>query len=147
MTTKKTTAGFSILETIIALAVLAVIAAIGIPIGLDSYRSFILDSEASNLLSILRRAEGNAFSNNYKKDYGVYLDPNNFVLFRGQSFLNRDQNFDENYARTNAIGVNGLSEIVFSPISGLPNVTGTFTLSNGPSSRIISINEQGTLLW
>ena len=120
---------------------------IGLPISLDSYRSYILTSETKNLLSVVRRAQSLAVANDHETSHGVSLENDNFVLFQGSSFAGRDPAFDENYPKSPSVIITGFDEIVFSQISGLPNATTTIILKNDLNEQTISINEYGTIFW
>lgn len=139
--------GFTLVEVVIVLGIFGLILAIGLPVGIDAYRNYLLTSENRNLMSVLRRAEEFAFSNKNESDYGVYLEGNNFVLFKGSSFAGRDENYDEEYPREPSVLIGGFTEIVFSRNSGNPNATATIVLSNNLASQSIDINEEGAIFW
>ncbi|MBI5732533.1 prepilin-type N-terminal cleavage/methylation domain-containing protein [Candidatus Jorgensenbacteria bacterium] len=140
-------AGFSVVELVIALALFGFLAAIGVPIGLDAYRHYLLDSESKSLLSVMRRAEYAAMTNAYQKSYGVVVQPTQFLIFQGASFASRDPLFDEAYLRNSSISVVGPGEIVFRSLSGLPTVIGALSLSNGFATQTVTVNEQGMIVW
>lgn len=143
----KTLAGFTLIEVLIVLGLFGVLFGISLPISLDSYRSYILTSETKNLLSVVRRARSLAIANDHGISHGVSLESDRFILFQGSSFAGRDSAFDENYPRSPSVTITGFDEIVFSQISGLPNVTTTITLKNDLNEQTISINEYGTIFW
>ncbi|MCP6719808.1 MAG: prepilin-type N-terminal cleavage/methylation domain-containing protein [Patescibacteria group bacterium] len=140
-------AGFTLIEVLIVLGLLGLLFSIGLPISMDGYRSYVLTSETKNLLSILRRARSLAAANDREISRGVSLESDRFVLFQGLSFAGRDPAFDEDYFRAPLIGVSGLDEIVFSQISGLPNVTTTIVLTNNVNAQTMNVNEHGTISW
>lgn len=139
--------GFTLIEVAVVFAIIAFVAAIGIPLGLDSYRHYLLSSEARNLLTVFRRAQTLAMANTYGASFGVKLQSGSFTIFRGSSFAGRDQSFDEDYLRSGAITVTGFDEVVFSPLSGAPSVISTITVSNSLRSMDIIINSHGTIIW
>ena len=139
--------GFTLVEVLIVLGLFGVLFGIGLPISLDSYRSYILTSETKNLLSVMRRARSLAVANDHEISHGVSLENDRFVLFQGLSFAGRDPAFDENYPKSPSVTITGFGEIVFSQISGLPNATTTIILKNDLNEQTISINEYGTIFW
>jgi type II secretory pathway pseudopilin PulG len=139
--------GFTLVETAVVFAIIAFVAVIGIPLALNSYRHHMLIAETRNLLTILRRAQAQAMANAYGESFGVKLKSDGFTLFRGSNFETRNTAFDENYLRSRSINVFGFDELVFSPLSGNPNVTSTIFLSEGERSMNISINGHGTIFW
>ncbi|HXF44332.1 MAG TPA: prepilin-type N-terminal cleavage/methylation domain-containing protein [Candidatus Paceibacterota bacterium] len=139
--------GFTVIEIAIVIAIFGIIIAIGLPIGLDSYRNYLLTAERRNLLSILRRAESFSFANKNAAPHGVFMDEDGFVLFQGESYALRNPAYDEEYLKSGAVTSSGTVEIVFSPVSGRPNATATIVLSNGLRSHVININEEGSIDW
>lgn len=139
--------GFTLLEIVITMGILALLATLTLPLTTDAYRSFVLDSELKNFISILRRSQSFAMSNKLESDYGVKLQPDNFVVFKGSSFVARDPDFDENYPREGAVTITGFDEIVFQRLSGSPTATATAELSAGSGTRIININRYGSIDW
>lgn len=139
--------GFTLIEIGIVFAIFALIAGLGLPLGIDAYRNYLLTSETRNIISILRRAENLAFSNSYNSAYGISFQPDRFVIFQGESYATRNSIFDENYLKTTGITASSTPEIIFSPLSGLPNSSTTIILSNGIRSQAVSINSQGVIDW
>jgi hypothetical protein len=69
---------------------------------------------------VLRRAQSKAISGEFDSPFGVYLTNENYTLFKGQSYSQRDPQFDEVYELPAIIRVEGLSEIVFIKTEGMP---------------------------
>ncbi|MFA6397613.1 MAG: prepilin-type N-terminal cleavage/methylation domain-containing protein [Candidatus Paceibacterota bacterium] len=144
---KKLGVGFTLIEIVITLAILGLLAAVSLPFTIDFYRRYFVTFETRTLVSILRRAENLAMSNNFENKFGVSIQPEHIVIFKGIDFNNRDLIYDETYERNESININGLNEIVFSPVSGKPIQSGSFTLSEGQASRTIDVNSEGALNW
>jgi prepilin-type N-terminal cleavage/methylation domain-containing protein len=140
-------AGFTLIEVIIVTAVFAILITLGLPVGLDAYRHYLLTSDVRNLISLLRRAENRAFSNDHASPYGVSIQNDRFVLFQGSSYASRKTAFDEEYPKSGAVTASGTTEIVFAALSAKPNASGSIILSNGLRSQTITINEEGTINW
>lgn len=140
-------AGFSLVEVLVVVGLFGLILGIGVPIGIDSYRNYLLTSETRNMISILRRAQSLAFANDHQSAHGVVIETSRFLLFQGSSFASRDTDFDEEYLKAASVTASGTTEIVFSPVSGLPNATATIVLDNILRSQTININDQGTIFW
>ncbi|MEK9194712.1 MAG: hypothetical protein AAB884_02780 [Patescibacteria group bacterium] len=138
--------GFTLLEIAIVFAIFILLIGVGLPIGLDAYRNYVLVSEIRNFLNILRRAENLALANVSNQSYGVAIQSDQFVLFRGSSYVNRNSSFDEIYLRTVGITVSSTPEIVFSPLAATTTATAV-NISNGLASTTISVNSAGTIDW
>lgn len=140
-------AGFTLVEITVVFALFVLLAAVGLPFGIDSYRNYILSSETRTLVSLLRRSESLAIANRGGNRFGIAVEPMEFVLFKGTTFASRDPAADERYLRSPAITVAGLTELTFAPLSGRPNITPTVVLSNAVNIRTIGVNAEGALLW
>ena len=142
--------GFTLIEFVIVLGVLVLIIALGLPVGFESYRNYLLNYEARNLVSVLRRAETLSITQAHSTSYGVALITDKFVIFQGPSYALRNHSFDESYDKSSAINVTTtppISEMSFAPISGLPNATATFVLSNEVNALSVELNAQGVVSW
>lgn len=138
--------GFTLFEIIFAMALFAILIALALPVGLDSYRHYLLTSEARNFLNILRRAQALSFGNRNSSAHGIFVQSSNYVVFEGSSYTSRNPSLDEFYARSADITVTGSVEISFAAISGNA-ASSTFIFTNGIGSRSISINNEGTINW
>ncbi len=138
---------FTLIEVVIVAAIFAILITLGLPVGLDAYRNYLLTSETRNLLSILRRAENHAFSNAHASPHGVAIEEDRFILFQGTSYASRTAAYDEEYLKSGAVTASGTTEIVFSQLSAKPNASATIVLSNELRSQTITINDEGTINW
>lgn len=135
------------MEVIIVLGIFAILFAVGLPIGLDAYRNYLLNSETINLVSFLRRAQNMSFSNVNEVPHGIYMSEDKFIIFEGASYASRNVSADEDFYRSASVSISGPTEIVFAPLSGNPNIGGSFILSNLLRIQSVEINEQGTIFW
>ncbi len=119
------------------------ILSIGVPYGLHYFNTERLNSASRELLEALRLAQANALSSQLDSDFGVYIDTDNFTLFKGSSYASRDAAYDQVFSLSSQISHAGLQEIVFERLSGLPQQTGEVTLSSGDNSNVIRIDAQG----
>lgn len=138
--------GFTLLELILSIAVVAILAGIAIPI----YQSFQtrndLDIAIVEIAQTIRRSQILAQAVDGDISWGTYIQPGSITLFKGTSYVARDSNFDELFSIPDSVTPSGLSEIVFTKFTGLPQATGTTTLtSNINETRSITINAKGTI--
>ncbi|OGI26088.1 MAG: hypothetical protein A3J76_04010 [Candidatus Moranbacteria bacterium RBG_13_45_13] len=144
----KNAQGFTLLEVLLSVAAIAIIAGISIPI----YQSFQvrndLDIAAVEIAQTLRRAQVLAQAVDGDTSWGAYIQLGNITLFKGTSYVARDTNFDEVFDAPTSITPSGVSEIVFTKFTGLPQTTGTITLtSNANETRNITINAKGMVSY
>jgi prepilin-type N-terminal cleavage/methylation domain-containing protein len=122
--------GFTLVEMIIVLATLAVVASISMPM----YNRYIarnsIEIARQNITQGLERAKllAQIGMNDAPWGFSTNAIPGRGVLFMGESFLERDNSFDELYSIPKNLTVLGLDEVVFEQVTGVPNTTGTITI-------------------
>lgn len=138
--------GFTLIELLLSIALISALAYVSLPV----YQSFQIKNDlniaATTIVQSLRRAQ--MLSQNMEGDssWGVLVASGNVTIFKGSSFASRDAAYDETTSISNAVTPSGVSEVVFSKLSGDPSTTGTITLNNSITSlesRTITINSKG----
>lgn len=137
--------GFTLIEILLVVGILAILFTLTLPVTLDFYKSQQLDGSAQGIIQALRRAQLKAMSGENDLSFGVYLTNDNYILFRGISYESRDFQYDEVFDLSSIVTAAGIQEVVFSKFEGLPSVTGTIILSNGKDSKTIDINTIGRI--
>lgn len=135
--------GFAFVELLIVIAIIAILLALTIPLGIRFYSRQQFGSTTEEVIQALRRAQLKSMS---QTDYsfGVYVgsgQTGQYILFRGDSYDSRDD--EEIFDISSNISFSGLPEIVFSKLEGIPSVTGDIILTNDGDSRTININGRG----
>lgn len=136
--------GFTLIELLIVMGVLALLAAVGVPIGLDFYLDYQLDSETSLLVSVLQQARNLAMINRNESNHGVYLASEDFIIFQGATFAGRVVAQDRFFPRAYSISVTSPTELVFAALSG-QTASSTYSLSDGRKTRNVYVNEEGLI--
>ncbi len=136
-------AGFTLVEILLVIGMLAFLAVIIMPITLDFYKSQQLDTHTRQIIQTLRMAQLSAMSVEEDSNFGVYLTNDNYTLFRGSSYVARETQYDEVFDLPQIINISGLSEAVFSKLDGLPSATGQIILTNNIKTNTIDINGMG----
>lgn len=134
--------GFTLIEVVISLAILAIIFAVGSPITLDFYLDYQLEAETSLLTSALQQTRNLSMINHNESNHGLYVDADNFVIFQGVSFASRVQNQDKIFPRARLITISGPGELIFTALSGQTAST-TYNLSDGRKNKNVYVNAEG----
>ena len=135
--------GFTLIEILIALAILTLLLGITLPLGWDFYTTTTLQSERDTLAS-LSRARGHALTNRNSAPHGIALAAQTFTLFQGASYAARTPQYDEPFPRTSSVVITGPSEIIFTPLTGETSPA-TFTLTLGNKNRSVTVNQEGMM--
>ena len=136
--------GFSLVEILIVIAILAFLLVLLAPSGIQFYRTQQLDTVTEEIVQALRKVQLNSMSVKNDSAFGVYFSSDQYVLFRGNSYLSRDQ--EEVFEILNDISFSGdISEVVFSKLNGDPNNLGNIILTLDNKTKTININSAGRI--
>ncbi len=136
--------GFTIIEVVVTLGILAIIFGATAPINWEFYQKIELRTEYNNYLSYLKLARAASLANKNASAHGVYVGLNNVTVFEGNSYALRNQSQDQIFSLSSLVTVTGATEIIFNPLSA--NTTNsTITLSNSLGVYNIDINTQGKI--
>lgn len=140
--------GFTLIEMMLSVATIGIMAGMAIPI----YQSFQmrndLDIMTVEIAQTLRRAQVLSQAVDGDISWGVKIQNDSLVLFKGISYIARDTSFDEMFEMPLTITPSGMTEVIFTKFSGWPQTTGTTTLtSNNNETRTITINTKGMVSY
>lgn len=130
--------GFTLIEVLIALAILVVILSLGLFLSFDFYKSFSAQSEKEVIVSILQKARSESMDNINQVAHSVHFSntPLTYTLM--------PENLPIVASYKITITAPALPfDVTFSQLSGASS-NQTITLSNG---EIITINTQGQISW
>lgn len=144
---RRRNSGFSLIEMLVVIALMAALAAIGLIAGLDSYQRYLFRSDLDTAAALLQKARSSALNNIGEASHGVYFgDTGKFVLFRGASYALRNPSYDLPIEKSKVVSASGLREVVFVPLSG-ETAGGNIVLSDGARNVAITINNEGGISW
>jgi len=149
--------GFSLIEIIVVIAVLACL----VGISIFGYFYFRKNSDLNNniqeFISVLKLAQNKALASENGSKYGVYIDtattPNQYLLFRGNSYASRLPEYDSVYTLSSSvifsnISLGGVSEVVFNKVTGFSDQAGNISFqekSDASRTKSIYISNSGTI--
>ena len=141
---QKFTAGFTLLEVLLSIAAITIIAGIGVPVYQSFQNRNDLDIAAVSFAQTARRAQTLAQAVDGDTSWGIKAQSGSITLFKGASYSGRDTSYDETFTMPSSIIVSGTQEFVFAKFTGLPQTTGTLTLTSVNSeARSITVNGKG----
>lgn len=136
------------IEVLLSVALLALIGGIGVPVYNSFQNRNSLDLAATSHASSLRRAQLQAKNMAGDSSWGVRVDSGIITVFKGNSFVTRDQTYDEIFKIPTSISLSGQQESIFAKFTGQPSATGslTFTSANN-ESRTVTLNAKGMVQY
>ncbi len=141
--------GFTLIEALLSMLIISILIGLSLPLYASFQDRNNVDLTTQSLAEMLRRAEIYARGVNGDSQWGVEIQPGSAVLFKGASFASRDTSFDESTTIASTVTMGGLTEVLFSKLSGAPNVTGNITLfaTRTNDTRTVNINARGTIAY
>ena len=138
--------GFTVIEVLISMGILAILVGITTPFLLHFYRRYQLDSERSTMIALMRQARSLSMDGESSADHGVHIASSQFTLFTGSSYALRDAAKDQTFGRTDVVAITGSSSIVFRYLTGKTSSL-SFTLDDGTKTGRIYVNTEGRIDW
>jgi len=135
--------GYTLIELMLVIAIIAVITTVGLPIYAALQNSNGLDVTVNTLVQDLYQAQ--IFSR-YEIDnsaWGVAIVGQTITFYAGSSYVSRNTAYDNVFTMPVTIRTSGLSEVDFSKLNGLPATNGTFSLATSGITRTVIINSVG----
>ncbi len=140
--------GFALIEIFLSLALLIILVGIGLPVSRHFYVKNTLNILTQNVAHYLRRAQIFSQVMSHDATWGIYLSDNELTFFKGADYASRDTDFDEFVSVSPEITISGIREVVFDKLTGLPQTTGTITLTSSTNdTKEITINAHGILSY
>lgn len=139
--------GFTLLEVLLCVAAIGILAGLSLPVARTMLTKNDLDIATVTTAQTLRRAQIQSLAVDGDISWGVKVQSGSITLFKGTNYSSRDSNYDETFDTPTTISFSGVSEVVFSKFSGLPQVTGTTTLTSESDNKSITINSKGGISY
>ncbi len=136
--------GFTLLEILIVFFIFGFLTSLTLPLGLEFHRSQELNSTTREIIQTLRETQVKSMSVEDDSSFGFYRKsetPGEYVLFRGESYAAREE--EEVFDINDNIFFEGVQEVTFSKLNGIPSTTGDITLNLGGKTKTININALG----
>lgn len=140
-------AGFTLIEVLLSVALIGLIAGIGAVVYQQLQTRNDLDIATTTVATAYRRAQTLSRAADGDTSWGVRVDAGVITLFQGVSFATRVVTFDEVTTTSPSISPSGFVEVVFAKFTGLPQTTGTLTLTGPNDTRTLTLNAQGTVIY
>jgi len=142
---KKSGAGFTLIEVLVSISIIAILAGISVPAYKVLQEKNNLETAKITITSALRRAQVLAQASKDDSEWGLHIEAGQGTIFRGADYSSRDIQSDENFSLSLQVAFSGLSDIIFSKLFGFPQTNGAITLTNANETKDITINQKGLI--
>lgn len=148
---KKREDGFTLLEILISVGIIALIGSLGLVSFISSRRTRDLNVETQSVLAILRLAQSKTLSAEGGEPWGMHLESDKYTLFPAQNSFNAVTASNTVYILPSTLEIANISlsgggqDVIFQRISGRTPQSGTFELrvKSGVDSALIAIGASG----
>jgi prepilin-type N-terminal cleavage/methylation domain-containing protein len=163
----KTRRGFTLVEIIISIGILAIILSLGLSVSMDFFRSYSFRSEKNTVVSILQNARSQSLNNIDQVRHGVHFQANplRYVVFECKlsppatpctDYSGADTTKDFSITPSYSSTISGLPfDVIFDQLSGCVSSVGnncsastiTITGNDNGKTYTITINSEGRIDW
>lgn len=154
MTNNQKNEGFTLVEIIVSIAILIMMAGLGLIIGMDFYRGYSSNYEENLVVGVLQRARSEAMANVDQVKHGACYYNSRYVLFddttscSGGALPASTITFDKG----NSASISWPTPVVFNQLDGSCSACSPIPLtvtvgSPGGANVIIKINSEGRIDW
>lgn len=137
--------GFTLIELLLTIAIVLILGGMTSPFLARFLTQNNVANVSDQLTGQMRKAQIYAMMGKKNGAWGVTVDNGAIVLFQGNSFASRNSALDERFNLNTVITISGLTEVVFSKITGLPSVTPTIAISGNNTTKTLVVNSQGVV--
>ncbi|MEK7664226.1 MAG: prepilin-type N-terminal cleavage/methylation domain-containing protein [Patescibacteria group bacterium] len=156
--------GFTLVELLVGIALLAIIVSLGLFLSFDFYRNFSVSSQANTIVSILQKARSQSLNNINQARHGVHFEDSSglkYILFECPAGI-PCASYNLSYSGFEVKPAYGISlanslplDVIFDQLSGCLSSTVndcsqsqiTITVNGGVNPYNININSEGRIDW
>lgn len=132
--------GFTVVELILVIAIVAFLGATVVPIGSSFLVTTHFKNKTNELVSSLRTAQINSMNSKANRQWGVEVTASQIRLY-----ADGDAAFSQTYSIPDTVNITQ-DTVVFSKLTGNPDSPTTFTITNTTGDSVtVTVNEVGTV--
>ena len=144
--TIKSGAGFTLVEIMVGIGILAVILSLGLVLSMDFYKNYALRYEQNLVVGILQKARSQAMANIDQINHGVCLSGSNYSAFGGDTCIS-----GVIFPKATAVNVSWPTPVVFKQLDGTCTTClsgpAKVTLTGQGKTADITIYDNGRIDW
>lgn len=146
---------FTLFEILIVMSLVLIVGSFSLYFGIDNMRGYYFIEERDSLISTLQHTRALSVSNicygicTESMPHGVYIKPEGFTLFQGETYSSADHTFDIVTEMNPNISYEGSDEIIFTKLTGEVSTIHNLTLTDKTSGKTseITIEPEGRISW
>lgn len=140
------TPGFTLFEVLLVIGLLALLGVLSVPFYQTFHVQSQLDTASTEALQAVRTAQLNSMTGQNDIEHGVHFEAGQFIVFEGPAYVpGSPNNFATTISPALSLTTSFGPDIIFAQRTGIPDQTGTITISSSNKSHTLSINALGTV--
>lgn len=138
--------GFTLIEILLVIAIVLTVGFLSSAYPLQLISQTVVNNSADEMKSVLWKAQAYAMSGRAHSAWGVHYDSFAMTLFKGDSYNNRNQSFDEITNIDDSVSVSGFEDAIFMAPGGRPQApVSNIIITRANSVASFSINAEGVM--
>jgi prepilin-type N-terminal cleavage/methylation domain-containing protein len=144
--------GITLIEIIVALSIVAIVASIVLFSLTDFKKKQALEKSRSLIVSAISEARSKSVSSVNMSDYGIHIETNQLVLYKGSYVAggagNKEYNLDIDTQISSILLSGGSSDVLFKRLTGEASQSGTIIVSlknDSTQNKTITIYSTGLI--
>ncbi len=145
--------GMTLIEILVVISILGIIVTVALPQFSKIKENQVLKNTVEDVTSALHTAQAQSLASVDSLEYGIHFQADQVIIFKGKVFsVDAQDNKVINIispASISDVTLGGASsttgDIYFERLSGMPNKTGTITVTIPSLSKIITISATGAV--
>lgn len=134
------------MEVVLSIGMITVITGLSLAVFYGFQSRNDLEVAANTFAQSYYRARTLSQSTEGDSSWGIKVQSGSIVIFKGASYVGRDDNYDEIFEMPSTITTSGVQEIVFAKLTGAPSDSGLTTLNSiNNESKNITTNSKGMI--
>lgn len=143
--------GFTLLELLVVIALIALVSAISLPYALNQIGYNVVANSAKDIASLIYVAQQDAYNGRNAKNYGIKLNPSNYSAYIGPDYGNAEATdlyvLDPKVTLSPIALSGGATDINFAHGSLQPSAYGTISVTDSVTTFEISVNSEGHISY
>lgn len=140
----KRSSAFTLMEVMLSVAMITLITGLSLAVFYGFQSRNDLEVAANTFAQSYHRAQTLSQSVEDDSSWGIKVQSGSIVIFKGASYIGRDDDYDEIFEMPSTITTSGVQEIVFAKLTGAPDTSGLTTLTSiNNESKNITTNSKG----
>jgi prepilin-type N-terminal cleavage/methylation domain-containing protein len=136
--------GFTLIEVIVSIGILALLAGLGLFLSMDFYRSYAFNYEQNLVVGLVQKARSQAMANIDQDKHCAWIQGSNYILAKGSACTTGDA-----FPKGGSMTVDFLPNIpvVFNQLDGSVTTPVNIRITGQGKTANITINNEGQIDW